>query len=423
MVKSLSFMAARSNSIRKDFSSNSHTLQRCVFDGRSDFLGQVLIIGVFWVQVHSGGWSLHVLSNVQDFLQTRNTGGNLLGSNTGKMESIQCHLGSWLTNRLRSDNTNHFTWVDNSSLELGFNFTQDPQLVVFFVQQTLQLKVTNDITAGFQESWVELVEVVDQVNTVSSFESTVFTRKRVDGLFFNVTSIKTIFTVNELDNVTKRVSGSTIIMDHDVFQGLNQTTLDITSLGSLDGMWQSTISETESNTLTFNRLLTNTSRHLGNVNEGTLGTSTNHLFDIVQPLQVDFGGTTSLISSLVQETNDVIFKGFSQSHTMLGSKLVLLGFNSCFFHLDLGCGNGFGNFLHGVGIGNGVTNTNRETVVKQPEVNHLLNVTEQLGTGFWALFSHDNVDQTTIRGTNSLLVDNTEHDLTINDQHTIILWR
>ena len=70
----------------------------------------------------------------------------------------------------------------------------------------------------------------------------------------------------------------------------------------------------------------------------------------------------------------------------------MLSLQDDFLHLVFGFLNGGGNGLHGTGISNSITNTNRETVVQQPKVHDLLDVTKQLCTYSWPFFSHDSVN-------------------------------
>ena len=56
---------------------------------------------------------------VDDFLDAGNTLSDGHSSNTGKMESLQCHLRTRLTNRLRTNGTNRVPWLDSGAMILG----------------------------------------------------------------------------------------------------------------------------------------------------------------------------------------------------------------------------------------------------------------------------------------------------------------
>lgn len=55
------------------------------------------------------------LGSVDDLLDTRYTQRYVHGGNTGEMESLQSHLGTGFSDRLRTDSTDGGSWLDESS--------------------------------------------------------------------------------------------------------------------------------------------------------------------------------------------------------------------------------------------------------------------------------------------------------------------
>ncbi|KAH3663772.1 hypothetical protein OGAPHI_005175 [Ogataea philodendri] len=301
-----------------------------------------------WIveDLHSQSRSLDVLCHVQNLLQSRNTQCDVLRRHTSIVECVQRHLGSRLSDRLGSNDTNHLTRVDQRLQELLLNILSKvlsvcKKLLKLLIQVLLNFNVTNDLCAILNQIRTNRSLDIHQVNAVLLLECLVGSRNRVHSLLLDLCTVNSVFTIDELDDISQRVSGCTIVVNHDIFKSLQQTTLNVSSLGSLDSsidqtfstchrveeellrsqpsqirvlnktlrfgrvvilseVRQRTISETEIDTLTFHDLLTHTGRHLGNVNIRTFRTSSHHLFDVIGVFQRGFSRFTSRVSGFIQ---------------------------------------------------------------------------------------------------------------------------
>jgi hypothetical protein len=83
-------------------------------------------------------------------------------------------------------------------------------------------------------AWLESFGFVRQLNLELSFKLSIGHLDSVQALFLDVTGVHTIFTITELDHMAEGVSDGAVVLDHHILQRLDQTTLNITSLGSLD---------------------------------------------------------------------------------------------------------------------------------------------------------------------------------------------
>ena len=174
-------------------------------------------------------------------------------------------------------------------------------------------------------------------------ELLVVRRKGSQALLLDEGAIHAVFAVDELEKIFQRVADRSIVANHHVLQGLHQPALDVTGFGSLDSgidqtfttshsveeellrrkssevrvldeatsfwtevilgeMRKRTVTETHRDTFSFNDLLTDTDRHLRDVNERTLRTGDHHLLDVVVLLQVLLRVLTVLVTSQIELT-------------------------------------------------------------------------------------------------------------------------
>mmetsp|Transcript_6767 Transcript_6767/g.19787 ORF Transcript_6767/g.19787 Transcript_6767/m.19787 type:complete len:242 (-) Transcript_6767:3118-3843(-) len=89
-------------------------------------LGLVLVRSSRPKKINRQRRRLDILSNVDDFCQTRNSKGHILGRHTGVMESVQSHLCRGLPNALRRNDTNVFARVSQSLVEFLLDLTSKP---------------------------------------------------------------------------------------------------------------------------------------------------------------------------------------------------------------------------------------------------------------------------------------------------------
>ncbi len=82
-------------------------------------------------QVNSNDGSCNILSVVDDLIDTRNTLGDVHTRNTGEVESLEGHLGSWLTDALGCNGTDSLSGLHNALINLfNVNLKEVVKLVV-----------------------------------------------------------------------------------------------------------------------------------------------------------------------------------------------------------------------------------------------------------------------------------------------------
>mmetsp|Transcript_19552 Transcript_19552/g.31823 ORF Transcript_19552/g.31823 Transcript_19552/m.31823 type:complete len:341 (+) Transcript_19552:1226-2248(+) len=97
--------------IPENLSEGGHLLQSGVLQHALHILGSFLDLSQLALQENGQGWCLHFLGDVDQLLQSWNSQGHILGSNSGEMEGVQSHLRGWLTDTLCCQCTNHLTWM------------------------------------------------------------------------------------------------------------------------------------------------------------------------------------------------------------------------------------------------------------------------------------------------------------------------
>ncbi|KAI6769816.1 hypothetical protein HG530_004445 [Fusarium avenaceum] len=388
--------------------SNTQKPSRLVGSGIDSFIRNHVFLGLLlsrkWcVEVHSHTGSLDVLGQVKNFLETRHTKSNVLGRHTSEMESVQCHLGSGLTNGLGSQNTNHFTRVHESTVPSVLELTQD--VVESQLIQTVLLDNFLECKSGTEKSLEEnggvrslpfLIEKahgssvtsqlvtefvivpkpirrVGKIQTVFLFECTVRHVENSQLLLLNDHSIETILTVQELNNITQRISNRSIVARRKIFQSLDQSSLNVTCFGSLDRSINETFSASHGVEEELARGKTTKVRVL---NETT-----------------SFGEGLKLVGS---------------GHRCQASDFSLLLIN---MRLNLG---------NSGSIRNCVTNTNTVTVVQKPVSHNLLNTVQESHSSLRSQLVVTDMNDTTSSSTNALLCEKTVHKLTGLNQKTLI---
>ena len=274
-------------------------------------------------------------------------------------------------------------------------------------------------------------------------------------------TINPVVTIGKLNDTVCRIPHSTVITNCHILKCLDQATLDVTRFSSLhssvnqtlatshcmekelvcckatqvrvlhkaSAFWckvilcevgQSAVAETERNTLTFHTLLSHASRHLRDINERTLRTGNYHLLDIVVVRQTLFGVRSDIVTSLVQDTIHICLERLTKGHTSIGLEPVVTSVLNKTQHVVFGPCNGRINIARRCLISDSVTNADRKAIVQQPKVYHALHTTEEVAAHDRTTLTEDNVDQTTCGRANDLFVENTVHDVTVLNVHTIV---
>lgn len=82
-----------------------------MFQSAEDILGSLCVTCCLTQQEDGERGGFGPLGDVDQLLQTRHAQCYVFGRHTGIVESVQCHLGGWLSQGLSSQSTNHFTWM------------------------------------------------------------------------------------------------------------------------------------------------------------------------------------------------------------------------------------------------------------------------------------------------------------------------
>ena len=178
--------------------------------------------------------------------------------------------------------------------------------------------------------------------------------------------------------------------------------------------------ESEIYTSSFDELLSDTTRHLRDIDKRSLGSGDYHLLDVIVVLQVRLCRFTSPISSFVELVCDKLFERLSDSHTRRRLHTVQLSFRDQSLDRLLSFHHSVRDRSHGLGVDDRVSDTDTESKVQQPVVDHPLNCREEVSSDNVALLSEDDVDQTIVRATSHVLDDGTVDELSVIDQHILV---
>ncbi len=129
---------------------------------------------------------------------------------------------------------------------------------------------------------------------------------------------------------------------------------------------------------------------------------------------------TRRITRQIELTLDQALERLANCHTRRSLQTIVSRVVDDLRHVALSVGNGLRDVSHRSGIGDGVANTNTEAVVEQPVVDDHLQSSEELAGCLRALLSEHDVDETTLRSTNSLLLNNAVYKLAVFNEHTVV---
>lgn len=82
-----------------------------MFQSAQDVFGSLRVARRLTQQEHGERGGFGPLGDVDQLLQTRHAQRDVFGRHAGVVESVQCHLGGGLSQRLSSQSTHHFTRV------------------------------------------------------------------------------------------------------------------------------------------------------------------------------------------------------------------------------------------------------------------------------------------------------------------------
>ena len=115
-------------------------------------------------------------------------------------------------------------------------------------------------------------------------------------------------------------------------------------------------------------------RYLWNVNIWSLGPGDDHDLETVELGERSLGWRAGFVTSVVENSIDLILEGLPQGVTRRGLQLVTVSFVDDLNNLILGFLDGGDDVRVGARIGNCVTDTDAVTFEEQPVVNNGLNV-------------------------------------------------
>ena len=221
--------------------------------------------------------------------------------------------------------------------------------LVLLLEKGLALKVEFEPFQHLARDPVRRPSLFLQVPLVHLVELPRIEPEMVDALGLNGGALHAVLAIEELDHFSECVSDGPIISNHEVLHGLHEPPLDVPSGGRLNGRVDETLAtthgveeeflgrkppqigifnesstlgtkvvlgevgqralvEAERNTLAFNILLTDTSNHLRDVDEGSLGSGGHHTDNIIGVSERLLRHVTGVITGLVQNLVDLVLE-------------------------------------------------------------------------------------------------------------------
>mmetsp|Transcript_9050 Transcript_9050/g.7963 ORF Transcript_9050/g.7963 Transcript_9050/m.7963 type:complete len:309 (+) Transcript_9050:2831-3757(+) len=198
-------------------------------------------------------------------------------------------------------------------------------------------------------------------------------------------------------------------------------TLRLGSIIELGEMWQTSMLETEWNSLTFDVLLADTSQNLTQIFLLTLRTCINHMKNVISVGDLLKKLVASLISRVIKLKIDQLFERFHQTFTGLELQITSLQFGNHFIDSKLGDFQSSSNLVESLIISNGITNTDSMTMIDEPIVDDLLNISQEISCSHETTFKPNGMDKTLSGGTYSLVIKDTLQMLTLINQNVSIV--
>jgi hypothetical protein len=345
-----------------------------------------------------------------------------------------------------------------------------------------------DVDSDLKGAGGETGSSVKDVDSVLVLERSIVEPVPVQGLVLHKGGVHAVLSVDELEDVAARVSDGSVVLDLDVLERLDETTLDVSRLGRLDGginetlstshgveeelgrretsevrvldeasgfgpvivfrkmrlqgrkerkesasVWcgrgggskesktnESTMAETKGDSLSLDDLLTDDSGHLGDVDERSLGPGDDHLLDRVGVLEVLLPGLSREISRLVEQLRRFGLERLSDRHSRLTLDRVLLSVSDQLEDALLRLSEPDRDRVHGDLVGDGVSDTDGEPVVEEPEVDDELASRDPVPGGLGSSLSEDDIDEPVGRRSGHLLDDDTANELSVLDDDLLV---
>mmetsp|Transcript_98404 Transcript_98404/g.300919 ORF Transcript_98404/g.300919 Transcript_98404/m.300919 type:complete len:346 (+) Transcript_98404:2663-3700(+) len=277
-------------------------------------------------------------------------------------------------------------------------------------------------------------------------EFLVVVRHNVQGLVLNHLAHHAILAVKELDDVASAGAVRPIVLHLQGLHGLDQPALDVTGLRRLarrvddafaaahgvhphflrrqpcevrildetpglrpvvvlDEVRQSAVVETVSDAGTLDILLADTRNDLGDVNRGAFAPCVHHGDDVVPLVQGTGADVARVFAGGVQALVDLGLEGLVHGLPGLRLQLATLSIVENLPHLDL---RRLQRLLHAeerLVVGDNVRHAARETVVRQPLVDHLLQEGQHVPADLRPVVEPHQVQQRAAAGADRLLAD------------------
>ena len=185
---------------------------------------------------------------------------------------------------------------------------------------------------------------------------------------------------------------------------------------------ESAMLESKWNSSSFHQLLTDRDRHLGDTINASIWTGNYHLLDIVIPLQALLHILTRLITGQIELSFDIALERLANGHTRLGLQSVMRRLLDDIRNFLISLWNGLGNVGHGLLISNSIADADTEAIVEKPEVDNHLYASEELTSFLRTLFTKYDVHKTSLRRSDSFLLNNPENELAIIEYWIQRFW-
>ena len=172
--------------------------------------------------------------------------------------------------------------------------------------------------------------------------------------------------------------------------------------------------KTKRNSFSWDVLLSYDRNNLRKINFRSLWSSRHHDFEVVKFGKRFLRTRTSFITSIIQNTVNVIFKSWPKGVTRSGNQLIVVSHFDRFQYFGFWLSNLSLDFFVSLSVSNSVSDTDRVTFDQKPVVNDSLNIPEKTFCYFWSFFVKSNVNKGPSTSSQGLFTNNSTNMLSIN---------
>ena len=304
--------------------------------------------------------------------------------------------------------------------------------LVLLLEKRLALKVELEPLQHLARNPLRCPPLILEVPLIDLVELPCIKPEMVNALGLDGCALHPVLAVEELNHFSECVSDGAIVPDHQILHGLHEPPLDVPSGGRLDGSVDKTLAtshgvkeellgreppqirildksstfgaevvlrevrqralvEAKRNTLAFNILLPDTSNHLRDIDERSLGSSSHHTDDIVGVPERLLRHVTGVVTSFVQNLVDLVLERLHDGTAWLLLQIPTLHLLNQAFDIRLGAVHDLVDNGHRPRVGDEVSDTDGEPVLQKPVVHRELRLAQKRTSGIRPKLHPDDV--------------------------------